>query len=373
MSTRSSTRFYGSTCSDDLPQVPPRKRPGYWQLTPPQSSVNCAGSSSIQVSADSSLVRDPGAVTEPIRKKRRYVVVGVDVEEEQVTRDLCTSFQNVESTEFGKLDIVPSRSTSNSPYGMDLQQSGTTSEEDLTRDGNANVDSAGTVRSAAELLTKLTCERNGDSNGQVPDVVSCGPHSQDAEQDLEKPIRWGVKKKVSYETRRSADSFDLGLCTGLMRRFSYDQEKAAARTLAHAADQKPIEITFDGGRQDFHSPVMNWDQSSPNYSASSEFCRDRRSSGDGGLSSRLQSPGMNFQGPSDRQKKITSTSRTCPGNILKLPKEMQGRWSCERFVRPSRSASLSTSNCRSIASTCVCFCTKGFCHDQSVKERSSVY
>lgn len=319
MSPRSSRKFYSS---QELPELPPRKRQGYWLrdwLTPTRPSVKFASSSSIQVSAeaqrDSTLAKDPCAVSEPVRKKRRYAMFGLDMEEERVTRDLCTSFQNVES---GNLDVVPWRSSSNSPNGVDLQQSGTTSEEDLIRDGNDD-DSADTVRSAAELLTQLTCERNGGTNGRFA-----------AGKDLEKPIRWGVKKKVSYESRRSVDSCDLGLCTGLIRKFSNDQEKAAARTPAHTPDQK---IGSDSGRQDFHSSIMKWDQSSPNYPASSNFYRDRRSSGDGGASSRLdQLPGVKFQGPRAEHNKIPSTSRTCTGNILKLPKEMQGRWSCERFV-----------------------------------------
>lgn len=286
--------------------------------------MNYSSLTSVQASAlakaGSSLAKDPRAVSEPARKKRRYAVFGLDMEEEQFTRDLCTSFLNLES---GKRDGVPWRSSSsNSPNEM---QSGTTSEEDWIRDGNDN-DSADTVRSAAELLTQLTCERNGDTNCQFPDVTSSDQQRDDG---LQRPIRWGVKKKVSYESRRSVDSCDLGLCTGLIRKFSYDQEKAAAKTPAHMPDAKN---GSSGGCQGFSSPVLKWDQSSPDYPDSSKFYRDQ-SLGDGGASSRLDhTTGVNFQGARDKHNKTPSTSRTCQGNILKLPKEMQGRWSCERFV-----------------------------------------
>jgi hypothetical protein len=336
MSSRSSIRSLSSLFSDDFPQLPPRKRSGYW-LTPPKPSVNSANAAFIQESsaalADSPSVKDPGAVSDHSNRKKRKCVLQLegDMEEERVTRDLCRSFQNVESTEFGKLDVVPGKSISNSSNGMDMPQSGTSSEEDLLIHDRNDNKSADTVRSAAELLTLLTCGRNVDSNGQSPDVTSGTPRSRDTRQGLELPIRWGVKKKVSYESRRSVDSCDLGLCTGLIRKFSYDDDKASAISSAHAPDQK-IETAFHRTRQSFHRAAKKSGQSSPNLPASSNFYRVLGSSGEAGTSSRLQLAGAVAQGPKEKQNKLPSTSRTCPGNILKLPREMQGRWSSERFV-----------------------------------------
>lgn len=339
MSSRSSRRLSGLCASDGLPQLPPRKRPGYWS-SQPQPAVSCANAPSFEVRsvtlAEIPSIKDPGAVyDQPFRKKRKCVLLEGELEEaEQVTRDLCTSFQNVESTESRKMDVVAWRSTTSSPNGP---QSGTTNSEGvLERHDNDINNPTDTVRNAAQLLTQLICGRNVNNNGQSPDILSSTPFTRDARQGLDLPIRWGVRKKVSYENRRGVDSCDLGLSTGLIRRFSYDQEKASAVSADRAPDQK-CENGFElSGSQDLQVTAKKWDQStSPDYPASSEFYRGMESSGEAGISSSLLLTGVTPHGPREKRNKLPLANRTCPGYILRLPREMQGRWSSERFVDDS--------------------------------------
>ncbi|XP_024363687.1 uncharacterized protein [Physcomitrium patens] len=336
MSPRSSRRLLtgSSSGTDNRTQQVPHPKKRYW-LTPPDPGPNCATAlyDVATVALGASVDLDFCAASETARKKRKIngLLEGGMNKEEQVTRDLCNSFENGEPSDPRNLDVVPWRSTSNSSDGMNLRQSGLTSEEDA--DGNAPNDSAlATVITAAELLTQLTCGRNADTYGQSPDVTSCEPFPADSRQASEQPIRWGIKKKVTYETRRSVDSCDLGLCTGLIRQFS-DEEKAVSVTSAHGTPNQKLDKYQDSRPQNSFSPGKKWNQSSPKYPASSELYRQLRSSGDQAVmdSTLVLSSSTTHISRDQKQNKIPSSTRTVSGNILKLPKDMQGRWSSERY------------------------------------------
>ncbi|KAG0616196.1 hypothetical protein M758_5G098000 [Ceratodon purpureus] len=329
MSLRSTRRLSGLCSLDDAPQLPPRKRPGYW-LTPPSPAVYCASASSIQeapsAQAFSPPLEEPAAVFDhSFRQKRRCILqLEADMEEEKVTKDLCTSFRNVESIESRKSDVVSWRSatstTNSTSNGMDLPQSETTCEGNmvLAVEDKSGVDP---VRSAAELLTQLTCRRNGDTDGQPPDVTSCTPYSRHTERrGLELPIRWGVRKKVSYESRRSVDACDLVLYTGPTRRFSYDQDKTSARKPGYPPDKRTETGLKSGRLGSLDSTTKKLDgHTSPYYPASSKYHGVLRPSEEAGTSSGLQLAQVSTQGPRDLKQNKTSpsSSRTSPGNILR--------------------------------------------------------
>nr|XP_024361864.1 uncharacterized protein LOC112275601 isoform X3 [Physcomitrium patens] len=336
MSPRSSRRLLeGSVWSKGtLRQQIRHPKERYWHTTP-DSASNCLSTlyEVAAVALDCSSRQDSEAFNEPVRKKRKiYGLQGGGMKgEEQVTRDLYHTFQNEESTELPNSDVVPRRSTSNSSDRMNMHRSGFTSEED--DEGNAPNDSAlATVITAAELLTQLTCGRNMDTNRQSTEATSCLTYSPYTGKSSDQPIRWGVKKKVSYETRRSMDSCDLGLCTGLTNNVP-DEEKATSVPPGHAGPDQKFEKKFYCRNQNSNSSAKKWMQSSPNSLVSSRHNRRLEPSGDQNISNSALNllSGATQVARDQQQNKTSLTSRTVSGNILKLPKEMQGRWSSERY------------------------------------------
>lgn len=319
MSPRTAKRALTRPVSCNTAHALQPHRKSLWLSAP--KTPQCAAEGFCELVTVASSDQDSDAYNDdlPLEKKRKIDQLSNDVRGDKITRDLCNNFKD-HSTQ-----LTLWKSTSTSSNGLERHRSGLTSEEDL--DGNTSDGALVTVRSAAELLTKLTYNQNVTVE-ESPGITSAATYSppEAAGQAKDAPIRWGFRKKVSYDSRRSVDSCDLGLSSGIALNQANSERVITTVT---SADQNVQETSY----VPYNFTENKW-ETSPN-TVPSELYRQRdrqlRSTVEAG-EIRRKSPSRNNHGQRDRLNKLSSSSGVMQHNILKLPKDMQGRWSSERFA-----------------------------------------
>lgn len=244
--------------------------------------------------------------------------------------------------------------SSTSPNDPDANfQSGITTEDQMEMEKVQESSALVTVTAAAELLTQLTnTSPDAAAGGHITAAVTeetnateVQPACKEASDD-QPFIRWGFRKKVTFESRaRNLDCTSCGM--GMMNsNNTLHSPKDKTPEIAHPTMEEPGSehkapdkyVPYNFSSQCSKS---NWLTGAANPASPTELHSRRSSVGRAnGMKRMLISHAANIAHTSVRVKQNRPPSHGT--GTLKLPKDMQGRWSSERSVKPG------------LFSTCLC-------------------